>query len=184
MFTSNGGAFDIQFVDADNGWAVGGFGAILRTRDGGRTWTAQESGVAAGLGAVRFRSASEGYAFGADRLLLRTADGGSTWEALVGPQPAHQEGSFVGSAFLDLFGPAGIDMGASFQPVISFQQSADTPFSRMATGAKQRVRTDPARTEPPTRQAPDYVARGSLPVLEGVAVPRRAEVGTWWCSTT
>ena len=25
------------------------------------------------------------------------------------------------------------DMGASFQPVISFQQSADTPFSRMAT---------------------------------------------------
>ena len=32
------GAFDIQFVDADNGWAVGGFGAILRTRDGGRTW--------------------------------------------------------------------------------------------------------------------------------------------------
>lgn len=192
------GAFDIQFVDADNGWAVGGFGAILRTRDGGRTWTAQESGVAAALGAVRFRSASEGYAFGADRLLLRTADGGSTWEALVGPQPARQEGSFVGSAFLDLFGPTGIvvygtegftprssssfmftsndrgttwnryafhhwqaspggvvrglprgrfgasgigsnplfrstDMGASFQPVISFQQSADTPFSRMAT---------------------------------------------------
>lgn len=29
----------IDFVDHNNGWIVGGFGTILRTKDGGKTWT-------------------------------------------------------------------------------------------------------------------------------------------------
>ena len=29
----------IDFFDQDNGWIVGGFGTILKTKDGGKTWT-------------------------------------------------------------------------------------------------------------------------------------------------
>lgn len=30
---------DVWFRDTDNGWAVGAFGVVLRTRDGGHSWT-------------------------------------------------------------------------------------------------------------------------------------------------
>jgi photosystem II stability/assembly factor-like uncharacterized protein len=29
---------NVGFSDPNNGWLVGGFGTILRTRDGGKTW--------------------------------------------------------------------------------------------------------------------------------------------------
>ena len=31
----------VHFVDVERGWAVGGNGTVLATRDGDRTWTAQ-----------------------------------------------------------------------------------------------------------------------------------------------
>ncbi|MBC8869985.1 MAG: hypothetical protein H8E44_11235 [Planctomycetes bacterium] len=34
----------LTFLDADRGWAVGSLGAILVTRDGGRTWVPQQQG--------------------------------------------------------------------------------------------------------------------------------------------
>lgn len=34
----------MTFIDAEHGWAVGEFGAILATRDGGRTWHTQRTG--------------------------------------------------------------------------------------------------------------------------------------------
>ena len=80
-------ALDVQFVDQDNGWAVGPFGEIRRTTDGGRTWTAQHSGVPTRLVQARFRNALEGYVVGDDRAVLRTRDGGNRWAVLIGPQP-------------------------------------------------------------------------------------------------
>ena len=29
----------IDFFDQNNGWMVGGFGTILKTKDGGKSWT-------------------------------------------------------------------------------------------------------------------------------------------------
>lgn len=29
---------EVGFSDQNNGWLVGGFGTILHTRDGGKTW--------------------------------------------------------------------------------------------------------------------------------------------------
>ncbi len=54
-------------------------GAILATRDGGRTWTAHDlaGGVVRGLWLVDRRT---GWAVGHDGLVLRTRDGGETWE--------------------------------------------------------------------------------------------------------
>src|SRR5215813_4098595 len=59
--------------------AVGGSGTILRTDDGGITWTLQSSGTNNSLWAVSFVDANTGTAVGARGTILRTDDGGITW---------------------------------------------------------------------------------------------------------
>ncbi|GEM_PF-3322204 len=73
----------IDFVDAQNGWAVGscwpgGFGwaIILHTTDGGQTWTQQDLGVTSAAGQMAARDALSAWAVGGDGLVLRTGDGG------------------------------------------------------------------------------------------------------------
>jgi photosystem II stability/assembly factor-like uncharacterized protein len=70
-----------SFVDRKRGWAVGAEGRIFATRDGGRTWAAQESGVRADLFDVKFLDAFEGWAVGAEGTLIHTTDGGARWSA-------------------------------------------------------------------------------------------------------
>lgn len=72
----------VTFVDALNGWAVGHWGVILRTRDGGETWTMQrdDTEVDQPLFSVWFENGNKGYAAGLWSLLLMTVDGGETWE--------------------------------------------------------------------------------------------------------
>ncbi len=69
----------IQFVDAQNGFAVGGNGTFLRTTDGGFNW---ESSVvppgSSDLTALWFTSAQVGYTNTAGTI-SRTADGGASW---------------------------------------------------------------------------------------------------------
>jgi photosystem II stability/assembly factor-like uncharacterized protein len=65
--------------DGVRGWAVGAYGTIRRTNDGGRTWRRQTSGTQRplyGLAAADVRSA---WAVGEDGLILRTTDSGRTW---------------------------------------------------------------------------------------------------------
>jgi photosystem II stability/assembly factor-like uncharacterized protein len=50
------GLWDVQFLDPDQGWAVGELGVILVTRDGGDNWRPQASGTSASLRAVSFLS--------------------------------------------------------------------------------------------------------------------------------
>ena len=66
----------VSFTDANNGTAVGGAGAIIRTTDGGATWTAQSSGVTNTLYGVSFTDANKGTAVGNAGTILRTTDGG------------------------------------------------------------------------------------------------------------
>ena len=77
---------DVDFVDAQNGWAVGGNGAILHTSDGGQTWIAQNSGVQLELTSVDFQSVNEGWIVGKLGFIIHTSDGGQTWETQAGPQ--------------------------------------------------------------------------------------------------
>ncbi|MED5622260.1 YCF48-related protein [Ideonella sp. BN130291] len=70
---------DITFVDASNGWAVGGGGQMLKTSDGGLNWTPQASGVTARLSSVRFSNSMTGWAAGDNGTVLRTVDGGAHW---------------------------------------------------------------------------------------------------------
>ena len=40
--------YDVQFLDAKNGWVVGEFGRICHTTDGGLTWTEQQQSLISG----------------------------------------------------------------------------------------------------------------------------------------
>jgi photosystem II stability/assembly factor-like uncharacterized protein len=73
---------DVCFPDPDTGYVVGGEsftplqgGTILRTTDGGKTWTKQEIPVQNTLGSVFFTDARTGTAAGRSTI-LRTNSGG------------------------------------------------------------------------------------------------------------
>ena len=66
----------VSSTDANNGTAVGDQGTIVRTADGGTTWTAQQSGTTNQLHGVSFTDANTGTAVGLQGTILRTTDGG------------------------------------------------------------------------------------------------------------
>ena len=74
----------VYFADDKNGWAVGHDALILRTSDGGQSWTEQYKDLEREEGApfldVWFANANHGFVVGAYGALLETTDGGSTWE--------------------------------------------------------------------------------------------------------
>ena len=103
----------VRLVDARRGYAVGHSGVVLRTADGGQTWTkcldgrmaagialaaAESSGDARALAEARrleadgadkplfdlhFYDADHGIVVGAYNLAFSTADGGRTWQSLM-----------------------------------------------------------------------------------------------------
>lgn len=79
----------VAFVDASTGWAVGHWGAILKTSDGGESWLLQRSDnkVDQPLFSLYFKNPQEGWAVGLWSLMLHTADGGATWSSVSLPAP-------------------------------------------------------------------------------------------------
>jgi photosystem II stability/assembly factor-like uncharacterized protein len=83
----------VQFLDPENGWAVGGWthpythqtsGIVLRTRDGGRNWQIIPDLTLPALKVARFFDHKRGWAAGDGSPLypggvFRTEDGGRTW---------------------------------------------------------------------------------------------------------
>jgi len=72
----------VSFVDSKRGWAVGHWGAILVTADGGESWNIQRlsSEEDRPLFAVHFFNAQQGVAVGLWAQVLMTEDGGLTWK--------------------------------------------------------------------------------------------------------
>ncbi|MBL8795692.1 MAG: hypothetical protein JNM56_17435 [Planctomycetia bacterium] len=78
----------VQFVDGNEGWAVGDEGAIWHTIDGGKTWERQPTGTRASLRAVHFLNPFTGWVAGREELpeggstgvVLVTTDGGLKWQ--------------------------------------------------------------------------------------------------------
>ena len=58
-------------------------GTILKTIDGGTTWTTLSSGTTNDLNSVYFTDANTGYAVGDTGTILKTIDGGTTWTAII-----------------------------------------------------------------------------------------------------
>lgn len=68
------------FTSATVGWAVGNFGVILKTSNGGTNWAAQTSGTKQNLNSIYMASSTVGWAVGDSGTILKTANG-STWTA-------------------------------------------------------------------------------------------------------
>jgi photosystem II stability/assembly factor-like uncharacterized protein len=86
----------VHFNDTNEGWAVGDWGLIVHTTDGGQSWDRQESGVGNWLGGVQFVDADTGWAIGSAGTILHTADGGLTWGIQNSPVAVDLHGlSFV-----------------------------------------------------------------------------------------
>src|SRR5262249_32337772 len=78
----------LDFVDADNGWLIGGVpgqGIIAHTANGGGSWELlkisrdMDNVDYSRVNAASFVSPSEGWAVG-DTAIRHTLDGGATWE--------------------------------------------------------------------------------------------------------
>ena len=85
-------------VSANEGWAVGGYGLIIHTTDGGVTWEQQPSGTFQALRTVFFIDELNGWASG--NVDLYTADGGRTW--LQGTRTFPSVGTVYTMTFADL----------------------------------------------------------------------------------
>lgn len=102
--------YDIHFITPEKGWAVGEFGTIFATADGGKTWSAQQSGVETTLFGVQFADENTGFATGIEEVLLRTTDGGQTWNKLRVPG---REGFVLGLYDVAVQGKVGWVIGDS-----------------------------------------------------------------------
>ena len=96
--------FDLDFVDRWNGWAVG-LGGVLRTRDGGETWTevirsVSENGYLSGF-AIHFFDESNGCMVGQNGSVMSTSDGGASWSPVLTPLPEKSAPSLRDLFFVD-----------------------------------------------------------------------------------
>ena len=68
-----------SFADVNNWTTVGDGGSILRTTNGGTTWTSESSGTTDNLYGVSFIDANNGTIVGESGIILRTTNGGTNW---------------------------------------------------------------------------------------------------------
>jgi len=98
----------VSFADERNGWAVGHWGVILHTADGGDSWSVQRSDTQEDrpLFSVHFFDGKEGIAVGLWSLVLVTHDGGAHWESasLPAPPDGGKADRNLLSAFADVHG--------------------------------------------------------------------------------
>ncbi len=71
--------YDVKFVSALQGWAVGANGEILVTSDGGQVWSEQTSNSAAYLYSIFFIDENMGWVVGSNGTILHTTNGGINW---------------------------------------------------------------------------------------------------------
>lgn len=85
--------FSFDFVDSIHGWAQledSNFESptgseLIRTADGGRTWTLATEPRSHPFADVDFFNASDGWALASGGLLYQTMDGGMTWRLAISP---------------------------------------------------------------------------------------------------
>lgn len=77
----------VYFVDAKRGWVGGDDGLVLRTEDGGQTWTQQSINASDNINDLFFRDKENGYLLAGNRVFV-TEDSGRTWQEATQISPA------------------------------------------------------------------------------------------------
>ena len=70
--------YAVDFVDPNNGWIVGDK-TIVRSADGGESWTAQASTVQLNLLDIAMINSTTGWTVGEQGVILKTTNGGNDW---------------------------------------------------------------------------------------------------------
>jgi photosystem II stability/assembly factor-like uncharacterized protein len=73
---------DLTFVDSLNGWAVGYFGTVLKTSNGGINWQSVDRSFDNYLRKVSFVNTQNGWVMDYYSNVFRTTDGGISWDHL------------------------------------------------------------------------------------------------------
>ena len=73
--------YSVQYYNTNVGFAVGEYGTILKTTNGGKDWRLQNSGTTNTLTKVFFIDSLYGTVVGDSGTILHTKNGGKTWEA-------------------------------------------------------------------------------------------------------
>ena len=83
--------YSISTADEDHIVAVGYYGAVYYTEDGGDTWKKGKTGTLSSLYSVSMADPQNGWAVGQRGLILRTEDGARIWTRQ--PNPKEKEGA-------------------------------------------------------------------------------------------
>jgi photosystem II stability/assembly factor-like uncharacterized protein len=125
----------LSFVGPREGWAVGHWGVVLHTTDGGETWAVQRQSANEDrpLFGVHFFDAQQGVAVGLWSLVLTTGDGGRTWAPVTLPTPPGAK-----KADLNLYGlfatPGGELFATSERGMLLRSVDRGQSWSYVATG--------------------------------------------------
>ena len=92
--------YSVHFTDTLNGWAAGGIwftnkNVLLKTGDGGITWSEVKTDTTLPYNSVYFVDTDTGFVFGEDGVILKTTDGGNNWDT-------RSIDSYIGQ-YLDVF---------------------------------------------------------------------------------
>ena len=161
----NEGAFaasgtNVAVFGRDHAWIGTSVGRVLRSTDGGRTWSAAATPLAAGSSAgifsIAFRDANHGMVVGGDYRkegeavdnAAVTSDGGRTWTMVKGLSGFRSVVSYVpGTTTVVAVGPQGADHstddGRSWTPLAGtsgLHTFAFAPKSRVGWGAGEQGR--------------------------------------------
>lgn len=115
---------DLKFVDAQHGYAVGEFGLILRTDDGGLTFKRQGSCTEHLLYGLALLGPTRALAVGADGTAVETRDGGENWNIVETKTTEHLFGVFGDAQRALVVGAAGTVL----------TRSGDAALTRVETG--------------------------------------------------
>jgi len=127
----------VSFADSQHGWAVGHWGVVLATSDGGETWAVQRKDVQVDrpLFAVHFFDARNGVAVGLWSLVLVTNDGGASWRgvSLVAPEGAKKADLNLLGLFAD---ERGVVYAAAEKGMVLRSEDRGASWTYASTGYK------------------------------------------------
>lgn len=137
-WTGNKPLYDVHFIDANNGWAVGQQ-LYLTTNDGGLSWTAQTNQVSnKQISWVRFRTSQIGFAraaeSGVNDLFFQTTDGGLNWSAMPTTTDFRNPFEFSGSRIFTTTGPASAPRLFQSDDDFGTHTTTDHPLTELRAG--------------------------------------------------
>jgi hypothetical protein len=130
--------YDVSVLDSITAYAVGAQGTVLRTVNGGQSWTQLQSGGTTLLKGVWATSATTCFACGSNNTLISTSNGGSSWQNInTGYTAEYNDIRFVDSLVGFVFGKHIMDNGT--EGIILRTKTGGSSWMRVDGGNKPEL---------------------------------------------